>query len=47
MIFTLATPAYERGGFKDKLDALEGESRWLLVEATAPFRAMRAKERLT
>ena len=42
LIFTLATPAYERGGFKDKLDALAAESRWRPVEATAPFRAMRA-----
>jgi SAM-dependent methyltransferase len=42
LIFTLATPAYERGGFKDKLDALEAEGRWRLVEATAPFSALSA-----
>jgi SAM-dependent methyltransferase len=44
LIFTLATSAYEGGGFKDKIDALEAEGRWRLVEATAPFRGMAASE---
>jgi SAM-dependent methyltransferase len=44
LIFTLATPAYERGGFKDKLDVQEAEGRWRLVEATAPFQGMAASE---
>ena len=42
LVFTLATTAYERGGFKEKLDALEAESHWRPVEATAPFVAMPA-----
>ena len=42
LIFTLATSAYERGGFKDKLDALEANGQWQLIEATAPFLGMRA-----
>ena len=42
LIFTLSTPAYERGGFRDKFRALEAEGRWRLVEATAPFKALRA-----
>jgi SAM-dependent methyltransferase len=44
LIFTLATSAYEGGGFKDKIDALEAEGRWRLVEATAPFRGMAASK---
>jgi len=42
LIFTLATSAYEWGGFKDKLDALEANGQWQLIEATAPFLGMRA-----
>jgi SAM-dependent methyltransferase len=42
LVFTLATPAYEGGGFKDKLDALGAEGRWRPVEATAPFVGMPA-----
>ena len=42
IIFTLATPAYEQGGFKDKLEALEREGQWRLIEATGPFRGLRA-----
>jgi SAM-dependent methyltransferase len=41
VIFTLATPAYETGGFKDKLETLKREGRWRLVEATAPFHGLR------
>jgi hypothetical protein len=41
VIFTLATSAYELGGFKDKLEALERDGRWRLVEATAPFCGLR------
>jgi len=41
VIFTLATPAYELGGFRDKLEALERDGRWRLVEATAPFHGLR------
>ena len=41
IIFTLATPAYETGGFKDKLETLEREGRWRLIEATAPFHGLR------
>jgi SAM-dependent methyltransferase len=41
IIFTLATPAYETGGFKDKLETLERDGRWRLVEATAPFQGLR------
>ncbi len=37
MIFSVRTDVYEEGGFKDKQEALEGEGRWQLVEATAPF----------
>jgi predicted TPR repeat methyltransferase len=40
-IFTLATPAYETGGFKDKLETLKREGRWRLLEATAPFHGLR------
>jgi predicted TPR repeat methyltransferase len=42
IIFTLATSAYESGGFKDKLEALKREGRWRLIESTAPFRGLRA-----
>ena len=42
IIFTLATPAYGQGGFKDKLEALERGGRWRLIEATGPFRGLRA-----
>ena len=41
VIFTLSTSAYEFGGFKDKLEALEREGRWRLIEATAPFHGLR------
>jgi len=41
LIFTLSTSAYESGGFKDKLEALEREGRWRLIDATAPFRGLR------
>jgi predicted TPR repeat methyltransferase len=41
IVFTLATAAYEAGGFKDKLEALERDGRWRLIEATAPFRGLR------
>jgi SAM-dependent methyltransferase len=41
IIFTLATPAYETGGFKDKLETLQREGRWRLIEATAPFHGLR------
>jgi SAM-dependent methyltransferase len=44
LVFTLATSAYEGGGFKDKIDTLGAEGRWRLVEATAPFRGMAASE---
>jgi SAM-dependent methyltransferase len=44
LIFTLATPAYERGGFRDKLDGLEAEGRWRPMEATQPFRALPASQ---
>jgi len=44
LIFTLATSAYERGGFRDKLCALEAEGRWRLIETTAPFCGMRASD---
>ncbi len=37
MIFSVRTDVYEEGGFKDKQEALEGEGKWQLVEATAPF----------
>jgi predicted TPR repeat methyltransferase len=40
IIFTLATSAYELGGFKDKLEAFERDGRWRLVEATAPFHGL-------
>jgi SAM-dependent methyltransferase len=43
VIFTLATPACETGGFKDKLEALERNGRWRLVEATAPFHGLRRR----
>jgi SAM-dependent methyltransferase len=42
LVFTLSTTAYGRGGFKDKIDALQAEGRWRLVEATAPFVGMPA-----
>jgi hypothetical protein len=41
IVFTLATPAYETGGFKDKLETLNREGRWRLIEATAPFHGLR------
>ena len=44
IIFTLATSAYELGGFKDKLEALERDGRWRLVEATAPFHGLRGSD---
>jgi SAM-dependent methyltransferase len=44
LIFTLATPALEQGGFRDKLHALEAEGRWRPVEATALFRGVPASE---
>jgi len=40
VIFTLATSAYELGGFKDKIGVLEREGRWRLIDATAPFRGL-------
>ncbi|HVP99465.1 MAG TPA: SAM-dependent methyltransferase, partial [Roseiarcus sp.] len=42
LIFTLATSAYDAGGFKEKLEGLESAGRWRLVEATAPFRGLSA-----
>jgi SAM-dependent methyltransferase len=41
IIFTLATPSYETGGFKDKLETLKREGRWRPIEATAPFHGLR------
>ncbi len=38
---SLATPAYETGGFKDKLETLKREGRWRLIEATASFHVLR------
>jgi SAM-dependent methyltransferase len=41
VIFTLATSAYKLDGFKDKLEALERDGRWRLIEATTPFHGLR------
>jgi SAM-dependent methyltransferase len=42
MIFTIAEQAFERGGFRDKLEALERGGRCRLIDATRPFRGLSA-----
>lgn len=37
LIFTISTPAYESGGFKEKLAALGAAGRWREVEVTRPW----------
>ncbi|HZA65475.1 MAG TPA: class I SAM-dependent methyltransferase [Geminicoccaceae bacterium] len=40
LIFTLAMPVYEEGGFRPKLEALAAERRWRPVETTPAWRAL-------
>ena len=40
IIFTLRSDLYETGGFKDKQEALEQESRWVLAELGEPFQPL-------
>ena len=40
LIFSLSTPAYERSGFKAKLDALGADGRWREVEVTPAWCAL-------
>jgi SAM-dependent methyltransferase len=44
VIFSVRTDVYEEGGFKDKQEALEGEGRWRLVEASEPFSHLRFED---
>jgi predicted TPR repeat methyltransferase len=44
IIFSVRTDVYEEGGFKDKQEALERESRWQLVEASEPFSPLRYED---
>jgi predicted TPR repeat methyltransferase len=40
VVFTLTTPVYEEGGFKDKLAALAAAGRWRRRELTRPWLAL-------
>ena len=44
VIFSVRTDVYEEEGFKDKQEALEGEGRWRLVEASEPFSHLRFED---
>ena len=43
-VFGVRTDVYLEGGFKEKQDALEKESRWQLLEATDPFSHLRFED---
>ena len=38
LIFSVTEPAYEEGGFKEQMTALDRAGQWQLVETTPPFR---------
>ena len=40
LILTIASSAWEAGGFKDRIEAFERAGRWRLLEATPPYRPM-------
>jgi hypothetical protein len=40
VVFTLTTPVYEEGGFKDKLAALAAAGRWRQRDLTRPWLAL-------
>lgn len=45
VIFTMSGVGYDECGFKEKMQSLEDEGRWLFVEKTAPFRTFPFIER--
>jgi SAM-dependent methyltransferase len=40
LVLTIASSAWEAGGFKDRIEALERAGRWRLLEATPVYRPM-------
>ena len=44
MIFSVRTDVHEKGGFKEKQEALEREGRWQLLEMSEPFSHVRYED---
>jgi SAM-dependent methyltransferase len=40
IIFNVALPPWENGGFREKAEALEAAGRWTMVEIAGPYRPM-------
>ena len=47
IVFSISKPAFEDGGFRDKIEELEEAGAWTLVERTESFRAYPFSEQYT
>ena len=44
VIFSMPEPAYEEGGFKEKMAELDAAGAWKLADTTRPYRVLPGSE---